>query len=100
MKMTYLLRDMLGDTVLLISHNVYLQVASTAKLFATPLHGSPNVFVETSMLQLFDPTQACKVPLVSKPIPVNHKEEVKHRCALNFINIASKITPSVQWIER
>jgi hypothetical protein len=38
---------------------VYAQVASTAKLFATPLQGSPNVSVDTPTLQLLDPMQAC-----------------------------------------
>jgi hypothetical protein len=37
---------------------VYAQVASTAKLFATPLQGSPNVSVDTPTLQLLDPMQA------------------------------------------
>jgi hypothetical protein len=38
----------------------HAQEASTAKLFATPLHGSPNVLADAPMLQLFDPMQACK----------------------------------------
>lgn len=39
----------------------YAHEASTAKLFTTPIQGSPNVAVETSMLQVLDPTQACNV---------------------------------------
>ena len=37
-----------------------VQETSTAKLFVTPLHGSPNLYTDTPMLQLFDPMQACK----------------------------------------
>lgn len=43
---------------------VYVQDASTAKLFVMPSHGSPKVFVETPMLQLFDPMQACTTSLL------------------------------------
>lgn len=45
--------------------SLHVQEASTAKLFAIPLHGSPNVSIDTPMLQLFDPMQACKRVLVS-----------------------------------
>jgi len=38
---------------------LYAQVASTAKLFGSPLQGSPNVSVDTPTLQLLDPMQAC-----------------------------------------
>lgn len=44
----------------------HLQNASTAKLLGSPLHGSPNVSVDTSTLQLFEPMQACKSKLRSK----------------------------------
>lgn len=43
-----------------MSRPLYVHEASTAKLFGTPSHGSPNVFTDTPMLQLFDPMQACK----------------------------------------
>ena len=42
-----------------INMSVYEQAASTAKLFATPLHGFPKVAVDTPILQLLDPMQAC-----------------------------------------
>lgn len=64
----YLIIHLLEDIALLISQNIefysagslHVQEASTAKLFVTPTHGSPNVSLETPMLQLFDPIQACK----------------------------------------
>jgi len=42
-----------------LKQQVYAQEASTAKLFATPLHGSPNVLIDSSILQLLDPMQPC-----------------------------------------
>jgi hypothetical protein len=39
--------------------HVYVHAASTAKLLVTPLHGFPNVFIDTPILQLLDPMQAC-----------------------------------------
>ena len=45
--------------------SLHVQEASTAKLLIFPLHGSPNVSIETPILQLFDPMQACKLVLVS-----------------------------------
>lgn len=39
--------------------SVHVQDASTAKLLVTLTHGSPNVLIDTPMLQLFDPIQAC-----------------------------------------
>jgi hypothetical protein len=42
------------------SKPLYVQEASTAKLFVTPSHGSPNLSIDTPILQLFDPMQACK----------------------------------------
>jgi hypothetical protein len=62
----YSLGDSCEDYILIVhiakaeSIPLYVQEASTAKLFITPLHGSPNVLTDTPMLQLFDPTQACK----------------------------------------
>ena len=53
----------------------YAHEASTAKLLVTPSHGSPNVFIETPMLQLFAPMQACKRSylLVYKASSIYHK---------------------------
>jgi len=42
-----------------LKQHVYAQEASTAKFFATPSHGSPNVLIDTSILQLLDPMQPC-----------------------------------------
>jgi len=50
------LRTALGSTCHM---SVYAQVASTAKLFGTPLQGSPKVSVDTPTVQLLDPMQAC-----------------------------------------
>jgi hypothetical protein len=44
---------------MLEKQHVYVQAASTAKLFVTPLHGFPNVLIDTPILQLLDPMQAC-----------------------------------------
>lgn len=42
-----------------LKRHVYAQEDSTAKLFATPLHGSPNALIDSSILQLLEPMQAC-----------------------------------------
>jgi len=42
-----------------LKQHVYEQEASTAKLFGTPLHGSPNVLIDNPILQLLDPMQPC-----------------------------------------
>lgn len=44
-----------GSQIIIVN---YPQIASTAKLFFTPIHGSPNVATDTPMLQLRAPTQA------------------------------------------
>ena len=43
----------------------HVQETSTAKLFITPLQGLPNVLVDTPILQLVEPTQACRIRKLS-----------------------------------
>lgn len=44
---------------------LYVQETSTAKLFITPLQGLPNVLVDTPMLHLAEPAQACRITILS-----------------------------------
>jgi hypothetical protein len=41
-----------------ISRTCHEHAASTARLFVTPLHGSPKYFADTGTLQLLTPTHA------------------------------------------
>lgn len=72
-KLLVLLEDYALALILInkeVSYNYYPQTASTAKLFFTPLHGSPNVSIDTPILQLRAPTHSC----------------TKFRCSINQPN--------------
>jgi hypothetical protein len=44
-----------------ISQTCHEHAASTARLFVTPVHGSPKYFADTGTLQLLTPMHACGV---------------------------------------
>ena len=48
----------MGSSVLVRSVTNHEHTASTARLFVTPRHGSPNISMDTATLQLSNPTHA------------------------------------------